>query len=352
MVDQSKLTQYNWWGNENAPPDHLQTRKTLTELGFKPRLPVGFIEGKKKPIYLYDLSDPLSATPPKKKKKNPIIIQEKIKQIHKNAQKKGESINVKNKSFSEETGNSSDDKEDFLRAKIKGIVQLFVNSIIIVVSFFSGNLGLMTFSFFYLLLTHSTNRLTIQAGRKYSFAIRQEAEDRICELIYKKFQRPGMRLFAIQDNNYAPPELSRTVELILHLPPDRVFLISIRSLVSLKKERIKIYYNNNADDFRFVKGKAKNQKFDVDPIQSSHERANWLTEHHPELIPRYPIEIVVFANPKSDPLLEVCHRPDTPLQVQGRHQFIFHKGVYVIEETDLITLIMRLTPKPETKSQK
>ncbi|HEY9610505.1 hypothetical protein [Allocoleopsis sp.] len=46
---------YSWWGfGENEPPEHLKTKKQLSQLGKKPGEPVGVIRTPKYNCYLYD----------------------------------------------------------------------------------------------------------------------------------------------------------------------------------------------------------------------------------------------------------------------------------------------------------
>lgn len=353
MVDLSKLTQYNWWGNENEPPKHFKTKTQVSKSGMKPLEPVAFVEGKTKTIYLYDPTDPLSARPKgKKNPKNPILIQDQSQPSQSNSAKHPSLPPADSNSSQTESTSFSDNLELLQKKKAEASLKQFLNSLIFILLFFSGNLALMTSSCAYFLWASRRAKQIPKMGRKYSFAIRQEAEARICNLIRKKFTRPGMKLYSIHDNNYAPQEASRRAEIILHLPPDRVFLIDVNSLVSLKGDPVKVYYDPNLDVLKYNKGKSRNQKIEIDYIQSLTERANWLVEHEPDLVPRNPIKIIVFANSPSTNKVEMYHHENTPVQTYGRNSFMFHKGVYVVEEKSLINLIMRLTPKPETKSQK
>lgn len=63
MSDQ--LIIYNWWGNENEPPENLKTKKQLADLGLKPLKPVGVIHCQKYDLFLYDPENYESATPKK-----------------------------------------------------------------------------------------------------------------------------------------------------------------------------------------------------------------------------------------------------------------------------------------------
>ena len=65
------LQEYSWWGEENAPPPHLKTKKQLAEMGFKPVKAVGVIPTRKYDLYLYDPNNPNSAIP----KKQPTVQQ-------------------------------------------------------------------------------------------------------------------------------------------------------------------------------------------------------------------------------------------------------------------------------------
>lgn len=65
-MNQEKLTEYNWWGEDNEPPQHLKTKKQLTQLKLKPLKPVGVIYTRKYDLYLYDVNDFNSVRPKKK----------------------------------------------------------------------------------------------------------------------------------------------------------------------------------------------------------------------------------------------------------------------------------------------
>lgn len=66
MTAETKVTEYNWWGQSNAPPSQLKTKKQLAEIGLKPKNPVGVIYTNKYDLYLYDPTNPDSATPKRK----------------------------------------------------------------------------------------------------------------------------------------------------------------------------------------------------------------------------------------------------------------------------------------------
>ncbi len=57
---------YDYWGEKNEPPSHLKTKKQLSELGLKPKEPVGVIHCRKYDLYLYDPNNPESCTPKRK----------------------------------------------------------------------------------------------------------------------------------------------------------------------------------------------------------------------------------------------------------------------------------------------
>lgn len=62
----SDLTEYAWWGEENAPPNNLKTRKQLAEIGLSPKKAVGVIRTKNYDCFLYDVDKPESVKPKRK----------------------------------------------------------------------------------------------------------------------------------------------------------------------------------------------------------------------------------------------------------------------------------------------
>lgn len=49
------MQEYSWWGfGENEPPEHLKTKKQLSQMGKRPGNPVGVIRTPKYDCYLYD----------------------------------------------------------------------------------------------------------------------------------------------------------------------------------------------------------------------------------------------------------------------------------------------------------
>ena len=64
-IEQKKLTEYAWWGNENEPPNNLKTRTQLEEFDLKPVNPVGVIYCRKYDVKLYDVNNPESVRPKK-----------------------------------------------------------------------------------------------------------------------------------------------------------------------------------------------------------------------------------------------------------------------------------------------
>ncbi|MDJ0732051.1 MAG: 3'-5' exonuclease [Crocosphaera sp.] len=66
MNKSNDITVYQWWGNDNEPPSHLKTKKQLAHIRLKPVEPVGVIYCTKYDLYLYDPSNPKSATEKRK----------------------------------------------------------------------------------------------------------------------------------------------------------------------------------------------------------------------------------------------------------------------------------------------
>lgn len=62
-----ELKEYNYWGNENAPPPNFKTKKQLSELGLSPVEPVAYIYLRKKrySLFLYDVNNYESVKPKK-----------------------------------------------------------------------------------------------------------------------------------------------------------------------------------------------------------------------------------------------------------------------------------------------
>ena len=49
-----ELKEYQWWGNDGAPPEHFKTKRQLSEMGLKPVSPVGVIHTTRYDCLLYD----------------------------------------------------------------------------------------------------------------------------------------------------------------------------------------------------------------------------------------------------------------------------------------------------------
>ena len=60
------LLEYQWWGNDNAPPGNIKTKKQLAELGLSPLKAVGIIRAQKYDVLLYNPDDPESCRPKRK----------------------------------------------------------------------------------------------------------------------------------------------------------------------------------------------------------------------------------------------------------------------------------------------
>ncbi|MEL6601768.1 MAG: 3'-5' exonuclease [Cyanobacteria bacterium J06614_10] len=67
MVEE--LKEYKWWGNAGEPPEHLKTKRQLSEMGLKPVSPVGVIHTNKYDCLLYDSTSDKSVR--KKRKATP-----------------------------------------------------------------------------------------------------------------------------------------------------------------------------------------------------------------------------------------------------------------------------------------
>jgi hypothetical protein len=176
-----------------------------------------------------------------------------------------------------------------------------------------------------------------------SSAIQEDAEYRMAQRLVEKLSRPGMTFYSNLDDSKVNSESIQHGEMILHLPPDRVFVIFVKNLISTKDKSVKVFYDAAIESLRYRKGNRGKKNFSTDPILNAQQRSQWLLEHEPELIPHPPIPIVVF----SDHVI-LKHHSKTPLQLYGKREFILHQGVYVVEEKKLPSLIMMLTPKPKT----
>lgn len=73
--------QYLWWGQEGGPPDHLKTKKQLSEMSLKPKQAVGVICTKKYDCYLYDPDDPESAVPKRKSSPKQLAALERAREV-------------------------------------------------------------------------------------------------------------------------------------------------------------------------------------------------------------------------------------------------------------------------------
>jgi DNA polymerase-3 subunit epsilon len=61
-----ELAKYSWWGEINEPPEHLKTKKELSELGLATLKPLGAIETQKYGAFLYGSTNPQCCRPKRK----------------------------------------------------------------------------------------------------------------------------------------------------------------------------------------------------------------------------------------------------------------------------------------------
>lgn len=61
----SDLIVFDWWGNDNPPPENFKTKNQLSELGLSPKKARGVIHTNKYDLLLYDVNDELSVKPKK-----------------------------------------------------------------------------------------------------------------------------------------------------------------------------------------------------------------------------------------------------------------------------------------------
>lgn len=202
-------------------------------------------------------------------------------------------------------------------------------------------IGLFSLCFFR--TTYGKNQ-SYQAGRMFSLAIQEEAVYRTYCLLHEKFSYCGMKIYArwnYPDESLRTAYPSKRPDIIFSVPPNLVYVIAVKSLVSTKDKTVKIFYDTAVETLRYRKGNRGKQNFIIDPIYESNKRANWLLKEHSTLVPNEPIQIIVFAEP-----IDLKLHPKTPTEsFAKRKTFIHHNNVYIVKENKLVSLIRFLTPK-------
>jgi hypothetical protein len=144
---------------------------------------------------------------------------------------------------------SEAEQDELIRQRFPHIIQYITISSIFSRFFFTKRpQNISLFALYYLRTPYSQTQLK-KTGAILSLGIREEAEYRLSSLLLEKMSRPGMNLYThfSQTDELDEAEMP---DIILYIPPDRVFIISVKSLVSTKNEPVKVFYDPAVDTLR------------------------------------------------------------------------------------------------------
>ncbi len=177
----------------------------------------------------------------------------------------------------------------------------------------------------------------------------EEAERHIIKLL-KPVGGRGTQLFSsLESARLRTPNLGK-LDILLNLSGVR-FAISVKSK---RHEKVKVFYDSKHKQIRYSTKEWGKSRFVLDVTLEINEQVDWLLANRPKLFskkkkPKMPWKIVVFSpHPSiSTPnLVEVAVCPDSPQEIINGTAYLKDKGVYVVDQESLVSLIQVLKNKP------
>lgn len=177
----------------------------------------------------------------------------------------------------------------------------------------------------------------------------EEAERHIAKLLKPLCGRGGQLFSKLDDNRLRVPELG-DLDILLNLSGVR-FAISVKSK---RGEKIKVFYDSKHQAIRHSGKWYGKDWFIRDITKEINEQVDWLLANRLKLFskkkqPKMPWKLVVICGSPNHPVKQppvVAVFPDSPTEVINGTKYLKDKGVYVVDEQSLISLIKALRTRP------
>ncbi len=177
----------------------------------------------------------------------------------------------------------------------------------------------------------------------------EEAERHIAKLLKPLVGRGG-QLFSRLDENKLRIKDDAGLDILLNLSGIR-FAISVKSK---RYEKVKVFYDPKYDQIRYSCKEYRKDWFPKDITKEINDQINWLLTNRPKLFskkkqPKKPWLIVVVCGVPSKPVKQpprVAVFPNSPKEVINGTEYLKHRGVFVVDEESLISLVQVLKTQP------
>lgn len=177
----------------------------------------------------------------------------------------------------------------------------------------------------------------------------EEAERYIIKLLKPLCGRGGQLFSSLDDNRLFTPNRGK-LDILVNLSGVR-FAISVKSK---RYEKVKVFYDPKHQLIRYSSKEWGKGRFLFDITQQINDQVDWLVANRPKLFskkkrPKMPWKIIVVCGApsvQSQNLVEVAIFPDSPKEVINNTEYLKDRGVYVVDERSLVSLIQALKTKP------
>ena len=179
----------------------------------------------------------------------------------------------------------------------------------------------------------------------------EEAERHIAKLLKPLVGRGGQLFSKVDDKRLRIADKENEgLDILLNLSGIR-FAISVKSK---RYEKVKVFYDPKYDQIRYSCKEYRKDWFPTNITDEINKHINWLLTNRPKLFskkkqPKKPWLIVVVCGFPSKPVKQqprVAVFPDSPKEIINGTEYLKHKGVFVVDEESLISLVQALRTQP------
>ncbi len=175
-----------------------------------------------------------------------------------------------------------------------------------------------------------------------------QAERHIIKLLKPLCGRGGQLFSSLDDKRLFTPERGK-LDILVNLSGVR-FAISVKSK---RYQKVKVFYDPKQQLIRYSTKEWGKGRFLFDIIQQINDQVDWLLTNRPKLFskkkqPKMPWKIIVVCGApavESQNMVKVAVFPDSPIESLNGRDYLKDRGVYVVDEGSLVSLIQTLKTK-------
>ncbi|MDJ0717463.1 MAG: hypothetical protein QNJ54_25130 [Prochloraceae cyanobacterium] len=177
----------------------------------------------------------------------------------------------------------------------------------------------------------------------------EETERYVIKLLKPLCGRGGQLFSSLDDKRLFTPNRGK-LDILMNLSGVR-FAVSVKSN---HNEKVKVFYDRKHESIRYSTKKWGKGRFLFDITQQINDQVDWLLANRPKLFskkkqPKMPWRIIVVCGAPAFQFqnqVEVVVFPDSPTESINDTEYLKDRGVYVVDQRSLVSLIQALKNKP------